>query len=203
MPASLTFGSVALGGRATKPVTVTNRGPGQAKISATGRPPGSMFHRYALKTTLEAGESVGMPVRFRPTRVGPQRETLDITLVEGDPVKVPLTGSGAPLIEFEPAELDFKGLPVGRTSSGTVEIVNPSRDDPVSVTVGSGTSNGFRWPALSATIGAGDSRRVTVTFAPLRRGPLSATLLATVRGPSPYTRRLRIVGTGTGGPHVP
>jgi len=203
VPASLTFGPVALGGRATDTTTVINRGPGRARITTTGTPSGSMFHRFALNTTLEAGESVGMPIRFRPTRVGPRRETLSVTVVSRDTVEVPLLGSGSPLIEFEPAELDFGRLPLGRSAAKTVSVVNPSTDDAVSITIGSATSNGFRWPAVSAMIPADDSRTVTVTFAPLRRGPLSATLLATVTGSAPYTRRLRIVGTGTGGPHVP
>lgn len=203
VPGSLSFGSVALGGRATEPVTVVNRGPGRAKITTTGTPAGSAFHRFALTTALEAGESVGLPVRFRPTRVGPRRETLEVAVAGSDTVEVPLTGSGAPPIEFEPDQLDFGQLPLGRSTTQTVGIVNPSRDDAVSITIGSATTNGFRWPALSATIPAGDSRSVTVTFAPLQRGPLSATLLATVAGSSPYSRRLSIVGVGTGGPHVP
>ncbi|MFT4166134.1 MAG: choice-of-anchor D domain-containing protein [Microlunatus sp.] len=203
VPGSLAFGSVAVDGRATKPVTITNRGPGRATINTPRTPSGSVFHRFALKTTLEAGESVGMPIRFRPTGVGPRRDTLEVTVAGGSPVTVPLLGHGAPLIEFEPAELDFKGLRLGDTETKTISIVNPSTDDPVSVTVASGSTDGFRWPAVSAVIPAEGRRTVTVTFAPLRRGPLSATLLATVAGSSPYTRRLRIVGTGTGGPHVP
>ena len=203
VPGSLTFGSVPLRGRATDPITLTNRGAGRAKITTPGTPSGSVFHRFALNTTLEAGESVGMPIRFRPTSVGPRRETLVVSVTGGDPVEVPLLGSGAPLIEFEPAELDFKGLPLGRTATKTVSIVNPSPDDGVSVTIPSARTNGFRWPAVSTVIPADGRLAVTVTFAPLRQGPLSATLLATVAGPAPYTRRLRIVGTGTGGPHVP
>jgi hypothetical protein len=98
-PASVRFGSVVVGQRATKTCTLVNRGDRAAAINVAGSPSGSAFEWFLLNLTLAAGESVTIPIRFTPSGVGTAQATLTVTVAGGAPVKVDITGDGTPRLD--------------------------------------------------------------------------------------------------------
>jgi hypothetical protein len=91
-PPSVDFGSVNVGGTATKTITVTNDGSASVtvqNVSITG----AMFSTSGSGSfTLAAGESHSIDVTFTPTSAGTANGTLTLSLGEGSQ-SIQLTGS--------------------------------------------------------------------------------------------------------------
>jgi len=95
LPASLSFGSIAVNSPASLSLTLSNNGTAPitgVALAATGD--------YAVTvpcagTTLAAGGSCGVTVTFTPTKTGADNGTLTVTSSDAtSPDAVPLTGSG-------------------------------------------------------------------------------------------------------------
>ena len=205
-PASVRFGSVILGKRATKTCTLVNRGDRAATIDVAGSPGGSAFAWFSVNARLAAGESVTIPIRFTPTGIGTARATLTVTVAGSAPIRVAVSGDGelgGPLIRVEPPELSLGQVQLGDSSTDEARIVNPSDDEPVTIRIDALSSGPIRWSAVSAQIPPNGSRTVPVTFRPTALGRVIATMSIAVTAPTAHVVRLSISGTGTGGPHIP
>jgi hypothetical protein len=206
-PASVRFEPVPIEDRATKTCTLVNRGDRPATVHVDDPPIGSPFRWFRLDVTLNPGESVAMPIRFTPTRVGTERATLHATVTGDASIEVDITGDGrlaGPLIRLEPSgSLSFGQVRLGESAAREVRIVNPSSENTVTIDIDAASSSPIRWPAVSAMIPPKGSRTVRVTFRPVRLGRVPATMSIAVTSPIAHVVRLSIDGTGTGGPHVP
>jgi hypothetical protein len=96
VPASLAFGSVAVGTSKTKTLTISNVGTAALTITDI-TVAGSQFSRGTLPGTIAAGSSANVNITFSPTSTGSKSATL--TIVSNDPdepsVTVALSGTGS------------------------------------------------------------------------------------------------------------
>lgn len=127
-PSSIAFGNVPTGGIVTSSVNVTNTGTSTTTITGVTAP-AAPFTATSLPpagTTLAAGASLSLPIRFAPTSTGDKNAQLVVTSSTGS-VTVPLTGTGvtgAPKLTITPTDLDFGSIPVGMTVTKTFDINN-------------------------------------------------------------------------------
>jgi hypothetical protein len=151
-------------------------------------------------TSLAPGRSCRINVRFRPTSTGVLTGTLTIT--NSDPTSpqiVALTGTGVqPAAVLSPTSFGFGTVTRGSSSSFAFTLSNPGN---MALTINAISFNGTNAPQFSqtnncgASLGAGASCTINVTFAPTRRGALSANLRVADNAPaSPQLAAL----TGTG-----
>jgi hypothetical protein len=127
-PSSIAFGDVPTGGVVTSSVNVTNTGTTTTTITGVAAPaaPFTATSLPAAGTTLAAGASVSVPIRFAPTTTGARSAELVLSSSTGN-VTVPLTGNGvagAPKLTITPTDVDFGSVPVGMTVTKTFDITN-------------------------------------------------------------------------------
>jgi hypothetical protein len=94
-PSSLAFGDVAAGSTSgTQTVTVTNPGTSAAPVSSVSVT-GPFSQTNTCGTSIAAGGSCTISVKFSPTTGGPLSGTLTVaTSAPGGPLTVPLSGTG-------------------------------------------------------------------------------------------------------------
>lgn len=100
-PASLNFGSRAIGGSHARLVAVQNVGAtkvtiGTASITSTGGDPNAFtFFEYCKPLTLKPGKECFIGVTFKPHTAGLSTGTLNVpSNAPGSPLEVPLMGTG-------------------------------------------------------------------------------------------------------------
>jgi len=168
-PTSLTFGTQLLATTsAAQTVTLTNYGTAALTISSIATS-GDFELINNCASSLAALANCTISVIFTPTQIGTLTGLLSFTdNASGSPQTVPLTGAGTE-VEFNPASLSFGNVVVGGTRSLTTTLTNTgattldisgiSTTDPFSQTDNCG-----------ATVSAGQSCTITVTFAPTYYG---------------------------------
>lgn len=182
---ALEFGEVALGRRKVDKVVLRNlgRGPLTVRNTTLDRPAARDFTLGPqLPIELGPGETVELGVAFAPDAEG--RRAVRLRL-ETDSLRTPeavveLWGDGV-LGRADPGSngLDFGRVAVQTDRSLTVDIANPSTHlAEVNVGASFGDDAAFftATPSGDVTIGAGQTARISVRFAPMRLGPHLATL---------------------------
>ncbi len=131
-----------------------------------------------LPFLLPAGDSIGIPICFTPTRRGNIVDSL-VMVVRRGPVDevagIRLSGIGVgPNLEVEPPVLNFPRITVGQTSLLATKLINSGER---SITV---TAADLMIPppfqlntVLPITIGAGDTIDLEIEFIPTERGIFS------------------------------
>jgi Big-like domain-containing protein/HYDIN/CFA65/VesB family protein/centrosomal CEP192-like protein len=197
----LSFGSVTVGAPAvTRQTTVTNQGNAPLtvdKVSVTGADPAD--YTIAKGTTCNAGTPVPpagrceVAVAFAPRETGERNATLEVAHGgTGSPLDVALAGTGVGSVDatIAPAQKDFGSADVGATTplaTFTVENVGTA-DLPLTSIALKGASprsfviSGAGTCAGGATVKPGASCTVTVVFAPVAPGAVSATLSVVAGG---------------------
>lgn len=127
-PASLDFGTIPTGANKTLSVTITNTGTTTATVSSTTAPTGpfSASSLPAAGTTIAAGASVAISVKYAPTAAGTATSSVKVTGSTGA-VTISLKGisiSGAPHLTISPTPLAFGATLLGTTTSATFNISN-------------------------------------------------------------------------------
>lgn len=128
MPASLAFGSVAVGQSKDLQLTVRNTGSAPLNIaSITSSDPQFTISLPTTTFALPANGSININVRFAPTTAGAKTGTLSIN--SNDPsrprVDVAMTGTGlAPAIDVSPAGLNFGQVRLAETKDLVLTIRN-------------------------------------------------------------------------------
>ncbi|OLB65855.1 MAG: hypothetical protein AUI10_05060 [Actinobacteria bacterium 13_2_20CM_2_72_6] len=188
--AQTSFGNVTVGQTGTATVTAT----ATRTITVTGVTTAAPFGATppALPVTLNAGQTISVPVSFAPTAPGSVTGTLRFAVTDNNaPVSVgaALQGAGIkPGFTASPGTVDFGQVPVGSSKSATISFTNTgTANETVSATSGASapfTVTGL--PAGGAVVAPGQAVAVSVTYAPTATGTNTDTV--SVSGPD---------GTGT------
>ncbi|MFF5229091.1 choice-of-anchor D domain-containing protein [Dactylosporangium sp. NPDC000521] len=179
-PSTLSFGTVPTGANKTLGVSVTNTGT--SAVTITGfTPPAAPFTATgvpATGTTLAAGASVSVSVRYAPVASGAANSTFIVTSSAGS-VTVPVTGTavtGAPQLTITPNPVQFGQVPVGQTATAVFDIANTGN---ITLTLTKaappvGAFNTTTPVSEGQQLSPGDIIHQTVTFTPTSAGPQSA-----------------------------
>jgi ASPM-SPD-2-Hydin domain-containing protein/beta-propeller repeat-containing protein len=154
--------------------------------------------------TIAIGATCSIAVTFTPSVMAAETATLSVTDNDASsPQSVPLTGTGtAPPspVFLSPANVNFGNQDISTTSTAqTVTLKNNSTATVSNIVVsitGTGASSFAETSACGATLVAGKSCTISVTFTPTAAGAVTATLsVADSDASSPQTATL--TGTGT------
>jgi len=205
-PASLNFGSVAVGGNSTLPVTVTNTGDLLLTISnIVSSDAQYTFAPGTFPVNIPAGGNAVFNVTFTPAAAGTVNGSLTFTHnAPGSPTIYSLTGIGftvAPVFGISPTSLNFGNVSVGGTASLPVTISNTG-NAPLSVTniVSSVAQFTFAPSVFPINIAAGGNAVINVTFTPAAAGLVNGSLTITHNAVgSPATVTLEGTGQTQGG----
>jgi len=173
------FPATTIGSHSEKTVTLTANEPleiTELKSSAPGE-----FELEgptpALPAHLGAGQSISVPVVFRPGGTGPRGATLTATLGGGAKASFSLSGkgqTGAAEIEASPTVLSFGGTAVGSSVSATATFTNVGAS---SLEIESSSAPGAPFavessalPKAGSKLGPGQSITIPVSFEPAAIG---------------------------------
>ena len=198
-PSSLSFGTVATGSSsATQAVTVANSGTAAAPVSSITTS-GDFSQTNTCGSSIAAGSSCTVTVRFTPTATGARTGNLTLT-ISGIVNTVPLSGTGVapgPLLNPNPTSISFAGTVVG--SSSATQTVTVSNSGTASATVSAVQASGdFSQTNTCGTVAVGASCTVTVRFTPTASGTRTGAVTITSNANnSPTTVSLSGTGIGT------
>src|SRR4051794_712962 len=198
-PTALGFGSVATGASsAAQAVTVTNSGSASAPVTTVSTS-GDFSQTNTCGSSIAAGSSCTVTVRFTPTTAGTRTGTLTVT-ASGITNTVPLSGTGVapgPILNANPGSLSFGGTIVGSTAAAqTVTVTNSGT---TSATVSGVTASGdYAQTNNCTTLAVGASCTGTVSFKPTAAGSRTgAVTITSTANNSPTTIALSGSGIGT------
>jgi hypothetical protein len=199
-PANVSFGSVTVGSKQSRTVTLTNTGGStatisQASVSGTGYTLGAV----TLPAQIASGQSLNLTVSWQPAAAGNASGNLSVTSDATNPsLSVPLSGAGvtAGALTASPSSVSFGNVTVGSNQSQSFSVTN-SGGTAVSITAASASGAGFTLtsPALPLSLAAGQSANFTAKFTPATATSAtgSATITSNASNPS-----LSVPLSGTG-----
>ncbi len=211
-PASLSFGTVSVGASATLPTQVQNTGTAPLSITAIAPCSGTsgvFTWAPAAPFTVAVGGSTNLAVTYTPTAATASSGCL--TISSNDPqrptVNLNVAGNGAlpaaPAIAFSPTTLDFGTVTIGNSVQRTAQIQDTGTAalTVTSVTACSGAGPEFTWSFTTpATIQAGQSMPITVTYTPTNTDAHSACLAIASNDPARPVANLAITAQGAAAP---
>jgi len=197
-PASLSFGSVAVGKSATLPVVLTNTHSGNDTLTELV-PEGAGFtvSGPAMPITLTTGQSVKIYVTFTPQGDG---LTGGSVFVSGAYLNVPFSGTGTGTaigqLTVAPTSINFGSVEVGTTTTQSSSLT--ATGGSVTVTSASSSNSQYTIAGVSfpLTIASGQSVPFNVIFSPSSSGTTSSTLTFVNNGSTSKTQESE-TGTGT------
>ncbi len=188
------FSTTTLGSQSEKIVTLTadealeitelsSSNPGEFEIGAP---------TPSLTAKLGPGQSISIPVVFRPGGTGPRGATLTATLAGGTKAAFSLAGKGqtaSATLEASPTVLSFGGTAVGNDVSATATFTNVGASSlevqSVSAPQAPFVVEPSALPAPGAEIGPGQSITIPVSFDPAAIGSYEGAIeLHTSAGPA-------------------
>lgn len=199
-PSSLTFATQVVNtSSAGQTITLTNVGLGSldiTKITASRQ----FTQTNNCGSSVAAGSSCTITVKFKPTKINVITGTISVTdTASGSPQKVSLSGTGT-YIQLSPLTENFGNQPVGTTSlpkkitlsnKGSVSVNLTS----ISIT-GADLGDFLETNTCGASVAAGASCFITVTFTPAAKGKRTGNVSVSDNGGgSPQT--VSLTGTGT------
>jgi hypothetical protein len=195
-PASLKFSTQLVGTSSPqKQVTLTNTGTATltiSNISVTGANSSDFPETNTCGTSVAVGALCTISVTFTPTAAGSRSAAVSITdNAPASPQNVSLTGAGT-VVKVSPPSLSFGSVTVGQSSPPqTITVTNTSAAKlgimKVAIT-GSGMADFNETTTCVSSLAAGQSCSISVTFKPLTKGNLGATVSITdTGGGSPQT----------------
>jgi MYXO-CTERM domain-containing protein len=203
-PSSLDFGELSVGTNGTRTVTVANTGTGtlivtNATLSGSG---GAAYSVTPTTLSIQAGESKALTVTFAPTAEGGSTATLSLSSNDVDRaiVNVAIAGTGVkPAVAVSPASLAFGEQRIGTSSSPrTVAVANTGTGTLIVNNIalsGTGAAS-YSFTPSSFSISAGQSKALTVVFAPAAAGPASASLILNTNDVANPAVVVALSGTG-------
>ncbi len=197
-PTAVGFGTVATGSSSpTQAVTVTNSGTAAAPVGTIATT-GDFSQTNTCGSSIPAGSSCTVNVRFTPTTTGTRTGNLTVT-ASGITNTVPLSGTGVapgPILSPNPSSLAFAGTVVG--SSSATQAVTVSNTGTTSATVSGVTASGdFSQTNTCGTLAVGASCTVTVQFTPTTSGNRSGAVTITSNANNSPTS-IALSGSGIG-----
>ncbi len=202
-PASVSFGSTAVGKKVSQTVSVANTGNMSVNISQANVS-NSQFSVSGLvmPLSLPAGQSSNFQVSFVPNSSGNVAGTLTVTTDAGAAsAQVALSGNATPAaqqVSLNPASLNLGTITVGNTGRGTATVSNVGGSNlMVSLVSISGGPFGVTGITTPSTIAPGASITLNVTYSPTIAGSNSGVITITSNDPQTPTSTISLVGTAT------
>jgi Abnormal spindle-like microcephaly-assoc'd, ASPM-SPD-2-Hydin len=198
-PASVNFGSVAVGSNGTQSLTLTNSGSASVTISqATASGAGLSISGLSTPLTLGAGLSTTFSAQFAPTSAGAANGSISIVSnAPNSPLTIPLSGTGTqPQLAATPTSAAFGNVTTGTNNSQTVTLTNGGS---ATVTISSVTVTGAGFSTTGitapATIAAGKTATFNAVFGPSAAGSVTGSISVVSNAPnSPLA--ISLSGTG-------
>lgn len=186
-PSEISFGDVAVGNTATKPITVYSTGTDEAVITqAAVAGAGYSISSLTIPAAIPAGTSRTFQVLFAPKATGPANGALSLS-VRGiaKPLELSLRASGSNTIyslEVSPTSLSFGNVAVGSRGTRNLNLINSGTVD-ITVSQLSLGSTVFSVEGLSLpkTIASGQRLAFDVIFTPAGAGQTQDALQVTSR----------------------
>jgi len=211
-PTSIPFPSQTVNtSTGSQTITVSNPGTGVLNISGitiTGTGASSFAQTTTCGATVAAGASCTISVTFTPSGVASFSAAVNINdNASGSPHTVTLTGTGtaapAPLVTLAPTSLTFPATTINTTSASQSITLTNTGNAALSISsinlAGTNPNSFATGGTCGASLAAGASCSIAVTFTPTAVSALSATVTVTDNATgSPHTATLS--GTGTAVP---
>jgi Abnormal spindle-like microcephaly-assoc'd, ASPM-SPD-2-Hydin len=204
---SLSFGGQVIGtGSAPLTATLTNTGTGAltiSKVAITGTNPSSFTQSNNCGSSLAVGALCTFTVTFTPSTTGSMSAVLTITDNAGvGSQTVNLMGNGKTSVSLSRTSINFSNREVGTTSSvQTVTLTNLGNKLTVQSISITGTNPGdfAQTNNCAATVAAGASCTINVTFTPTASGTRSASVTISDSDPT-SPQSVSLTGSGTTSP---
>jgi Domain of unknown function (DUF4082)/Bacterial Ig-like domain/Bacterial Ig domain/Abnormal spindle-like microcephaly-assoc'd, ASPM-SPD-2-Hydin len=203
-PTSLAFAAQALNvASAAKAVTLTNTGTATLNItgySFTGTNPTDFAQTHTCGTTLAVGASCTINVTFTPSAAGARSASLAIAdNATGSPQTVALTGTGnGPVATLAPTSLTFAAQRRNTTSAPKTVTLTNSGNATLTISAyaftGTNPTNFAQTHTCGATLAAGASCSISVTFTPTTLLPSATLNITTNAAGSPQKVTLSGIG---------
>jgi hypothetical protein len=200
-PASLSFGTVQVGSKASLSGTLTNSGSSSVTVSqATVTGSAFALSGLSLPMTLNAGQTATFNVAFAPTSGGAVSGNLAIGSSASNPtLNIALSGTAATpgAITASPASLSFGSLQTGSSNSLSETITN-SGNTSVTISQVASSSANYSVSGITPPVTLTPSQNYTfkVTFAPIASGSSSGSLSLSSDASNP-TLSIPLSGTAT------
>jgi hypothetical protein len=184
-PTTQAFGTIAVGFNSPpQTFTFTNNSTFTASVTLlTGTQDFNVLGNNC--TAVPGYGTCQIQVVFNPSMIGPETGTLTVG-ASGTTLTAALTGSGMPDLTLASTTLNFGNLDVGATAQQTISVTNAA-SGPVTVpgllTTGDYTASNN----CGATLAAGTSCTITVTFKPSTNGSRPGTLAVNSANPGTPT----------------
>lgn len=206
-PASLVFGTVAVGTPSSQTFTISNQGA--AALSGTiARANGTSAEFTSSPTAFDvaAGGSQDVTATYTPADAGGDAGSLVVASNDASnpTVSVAVSGTGAatptPAVALEPTSLAFGAVLIGGSSSLAAQVrnVGTAALAVTSIALCGGTSGEYTWsaPSVPFALAPGGSADLTVAYAPADAGTDSGCLVVSSDDPSSPAVNLGVSGTG-------
>jgi hypothetical protein len=209
VPASVSFGSVALGGTASQSVTIANGGGSNLTVTqASTTAAGVTITGISLPLTVGAGKQATFDVVFSPKAAGTLSGVVSVMSdISSSPSTVSLSGVGmaaTALLTTSTSSLSFGNVAVGKNSALSVGLTNTGNSN---ITVSKVSVSGAAYSTSGVSAGLilapGQSATLDATFTPAATGSLPGSVtVATNATNSPATISLSGDGAQTIPPSV-
>jgi hypothetical protein len=199
-PASLAFPSQITGtSSAAQQIVLANSG--QAPLSVTSiSVSGDFTQTNTCSSSIAAGATCAISIKFLPTSVGVRTGTLSVTdNASGSPQSVAISGTGAtvsPTITLSPSSLSFASQATGATSPAQTVTLTNSGQGSLALTSVTASGDFAQTNTCGNSLASGASCALSVTFTPTATGTRTGTLTITDNASgSPQTVALSGGGT--------
>jgi hypothetical protein len=205
-PSSVGFGSVPVGTTYSQTLQLKNTGTSSISVSGgsvTGS--GFQFTHYTYPFTLAGGQTIAPTVTFTPGSATTVSGTLAFTSNASDKtLSIALSGTGTTstkTLSFTPTTLNFGNVAVGKTETLAVALKNTGNS---SITLSgvsvSGTNISISGGISGATIAAGQTATLDVSFAPKQAETLTGKVVVTSNA-SDSSVTITLAGVGVSSTH--
>jgi hypothetical protein len=196
--ASLTFVGQSLA-TTSSPLAITLTNTGSAPLTITGTTvTGDFAETNNCPSSIAAGASCVINITFTPTAAGSRYGSVALAdNAAGSPQTIALTGTGlAPAVALSPTSVSFPSQTAGTTSAAQVVTLSNTGGAPLTVTGITLTGDFAQTNNCGASLAAGASCKISVTFTPSGSGNFSGSLVVTDNAAgSPQTVLLSGVGS--------
>ena len=193
---NIMFGDVNVGLTASESFTITNSG-GKDLVISNIASSAQEFFVQPTSGSLKPGESMSVTVEYTPPGAGDHNGTVTVTSnspTSPDVVTVSGTGVLASGLQVNPKLIAFGDVPVSGRKDTTVTLTN-SGAAPLNISSINSTNPAFSVQPTSMQISPGQSKNITVRFAPASTGfQISIMLIHSDSPSSPDT--IKAMGTG-------
>jgi len=197
---SVSIGNVTIDSSGTGTFTITNEGNADLTVISISSN-NALFTVNPTSATIAAGQSLNITASFTPTLAGSQSATITVNSNDSDEGTLTITangiGIGTPEITLSNTSVSIGDVIMGSSKSSAFSITNEGNADLVVSSIRSDADD-FKVDPSSATVAAGQSHTVTVTFEPSKRGPQNATVTLLSNDSDEDTLSFSVSGTGIG-----